>query len=82
MRQNYTPEFDRRRRRICRFCEDKVNMINHHDDRLLRRFVNERGKIVPRRISGNCALHQRMLTTAIKRARHIAIMPFTSEIYR
>jgi small subunit ribosomal protein S18 len=82
MRQNYTPEFDRRRRRICRFCEDKVNTINHHDDRLLRRFVNERGKIVPRRISGNCALHQRMLTTAIKRARHIAIMPFTSEIYR
>ncbi len=77
-----TPEFDRRRRRVCRFCEDKINHISYHDDRLLRRFVNERGKIVPRRISGNCALHQRMLTTSIKRARHIAIMPFTSEIYR
>jgi small subunit ribosomal protein S18 len=82
MRQSYTPEFERRRKRICRFCEEKINVINYHDDRLLRRFVNERGKIVPRRISGNCALHQRMLTTAIKRSRHIAIMPFTSEIYR
>ena len=71
-----------RRRRVCRFCEDKIRYINYHDERLLRRFVNERGKIVPRRISGNCAHHQRRLTTAIKRARHLAIMPFTSEIYR
>ncbi|MCX6826041.1 MAG: 30S ribosomal protein S18 [candidate division Zixibacteria bacterium] len=76
-------EFDmRRRRRVCRFCEEKINVINHHDERLLKRFVNERGKIIPRRISGNCALHQRTLTTAIKRARHIAIMPFASEVYR
>lgn len=75
-------KFDRRRRRICRFCEDKINVISYHDDRLLRRFVNERGKIVPRRISGNCARHQRLLTIAIKRARHLAIMPFTSEFYR
>ncbi|SYZ74591.1 30S ribosomal subunit protein S18 [Candidatus Zixiibacteriota bacterium] len=82
MRQNLSQEYDRRRRRVCRFCEDKINHISFHDERLLRRFVNERGKIVPRRISGNCALHQRMLTAAIKRARHIAIMPFTSEIYR
>jgi small subunit ribosomal protein S18 len=75
-------EFERKKRRVCRFCEDQVKNISYYDDRLLKRFVNERGKIVPRRISGNCALHQRMLTTAIKRARHIAIMPFTSEIYR
>jgi small subunit ribosomal protein S18 len=75
-------EFERKRKRICRFCEDKVKSITYHDDRLLKRFVNERGKIVPRRISGNCAKHQRMLTTSIKRARMLAIMPFASEIYR
>ncbi len=71
-----------RKKRICRFCEDKVKVIGYHDDRLLKRFVNERGKIVPRRISGNCAKHQRMLTRSVKRARHLAIMPFSSEIYR
>ena len=75
-------DFDRRRKRICRFCEDKIKVINYHDDRLLKRFTNERGKIVPRRISGNCARHQRLLTIAIKRARHLAILPFTSEFYR
>jgi len=75
-------DFDRRRKRICRFCEDKLEYINHHDDRLLKRFINERGKIVPRRISGNCARHQRLLTIAIKRARHLAILPYTSEFYR
>jgi small subunit ribosomal protein S18 len=75
-------EFDKRRKRICRFCEDKVKFIGYHDDRLLKRFINERGKIVPRRISGNCAKHQRMLTTSIKRARILAIIPFASEIYR
>ncbi|UCD17019.1 MAG: 30S ribosomal protein S18 [Candidatus Zixiibacteriota bacterium] len=75
-------EFDRKRRRICRFCEDSINYIPYHDDRLLKRFINERGKIVPRRISGNCAFHQRRLTTAVKRARHLAILPYTSEIYR
>jgi len=78
----FRPGFKGKKRRICRFCEDKVRYIGYHDDRLLRRFVNERGKIVPRRISGNCAFHQRRLTTAIKRARHLAIMPYTSEFYR
>jgi small subunit ribosomal protein S18 len=82
MRQNNPMEFERRRRRICRFCEEKINSVSFHNERMLRRFINERGKIIPRRISGNCALHQRMLTTAIKRARHIAIIPYTSEIYR
>ncbi len=74
--------FKSRRRKVCRFCEDKVRHIGFSNDRLLRRFVNERGKIVARRISGNCAFHQRRLTTAIKRARHLAIMPYTSEYYR
>jgi len=81
-RRNKIAEFEKRRKRICRFCEDKLNVINYLDDRLLKRFVNERGKIVPRRISGNCSHHQRLLTTAIKRARHLAIMPFVSEFYR
>ena len=71
-----------KKKRICRFCEDKVKYIDYLDDRVLKRFVNERGKIVPRRISGNCAIHQRKLTRSIKRARHLAIMPFASEIYR
>ncbi len=75
-------EFTGRKKRICRFCEDKIKFIGYHDDRMLKRFVNERGKIVPRRISGNCARHQRMLTKSIKRARILAIMPFASEIYR
>ena len=78
---NKMSEFSRRKR-ICRFCEDKVKVIPYHNDRILRRFVNERGKIVPRRISGTCAPHQRRLTIAIKRARHLAIMPFSSEFYR
>ncbi len=75
-------DFERKRRRICRFCEDHMNFIPYDDDRILRRFINERGKIVPRRVSGNCAKHQRALTRAIKRARHLAILPFVSEVYR
>jgi small subunit ribosomal protein S18 len=71
-----------RRRKICRFCDNKINYIDFKDERLLRRFTNERGKIIPRRISGNCARHQRALTRAIKRARVLAIMAFESESYR
>ena len=76
------PGFDRKRRKICRFCEDHVKLIPYADDRVLRRFINERGKIVPRRVSGNCAKHQRKLTQSIKRARHLAILPYVSEVYR
>ena len=72
----------RKRKKVCRFCENKINYIDFKDDRILRRFVTDRGKIVPRRISGNCAKHQRKLTTAIKRARYIAIMAFESESFR
>jgi small subunit ribosomal protein S18 len=72
----------KRRKKICRFCENKINYVDFKDERLLRRFVTERGKIVPRRISGTCAKHQRMLTQSIKRARHMAILAFESESYR
>ena len=72
----------RRRKKICRFCENKISYIDFKDDRLLRRFVTERGKIVPRRISGNCAGHQRKLTQAVKRARHMAILSYASESFR
>ena len=75
-------QFGPRRRKICRFCENRVEYIDFKDERLLRRFMTERGKIVPRRISGNCARHQRKLTQAIKRSRHLAIMPFVSESFR
>ncbi len=69
----------RRRRRQCNFCADKVDYIDYKDVPKLRRFITERGKILPRRITGNCALHQRDLTNAIKRARFMALLPYTSE---
>jgi len=67
------------KKRVCNFCIDKVEHIDYKDVNKLRRFVTERGKIIPRRISGNCAKHQRQLTIAIKRARNIALLPFTTE---
>ena len=69
----------RPRRKVCSFCVDKVDHIDYKDVAKLRRFVTERGKILPRRISGNCAKHQRQVTFAIKRARNIALLPFTAE---
>ncbi len=66
------------RRKVCRFCADKTLEIDYKNPRILRHFITERGKIIPRRISGNCARHQREITTAIKRARNIAILPFTT----
>ncbi len=66
------------RRKVCRFCADKSVRIDYKDIRLLTGFVTERGKITPSRITGTCALHQRLLTTAIKRARSIALLPFTT----
>jgi small subunit ribosomal protein S18 len=75
-------EFERRKRKTCRFCENKVDQIDYKDERFLRKFITDRGKIVPRRISGNCAWHQRRLTVAVKRARHLALLPFTGEVYR
>jgi small subunit ribosomal protein S18 len=67
------------RRRVCRFCIDKVDLIDFKDVRLLQNYLPERGKILPRRISGSCATHQRMLAEAIKRARNIALLPYTTD---
>jgi small subunit ribosomal protein S18 len=69
----------RRKKRVCAYCVDKINLIDYKDVPKLKRFVSERGKILPRRISGNCAKHQRALTVAIKRARHVALLAFTQE---
>ena len=69
----------RPKRKACAFCVDKVEAIDYKDVPKLRRYITERGKILPRRISGNCAKHQRQLTVAIKRARNIALLPFTAE---
>ena len=68
----------RRRKKVCVFCADKTNAgIDYKDVNKLKRYVSERGKILPRRITGNCAKHQRALTVAVKRARHVALMPYT-----
>ena len=69
----------RRKKRVCAFCADKMNVIDYKDIMKLRKFISERGKILPRRISGNCAKHQRALTIAIKRSRHIALMVYTQD---
>src|SRR5436305_10154279 len=68
-----------RRRKVCKFCADKIDDINYKDVKLIGPFVPERGKILPRRISGTCAKHQRKLQTAIKRARQIALIPYVTE---
>ena len=69
----------RSRRRVCSFCVDKAESIDYKDAAKLRKYITERGKILPRRISGNCAKHQRMLTEAIKRARILALLPYTND---
>jgi small subunit ribosomal protein S18 len=68
-----------RRRKVCKFCSDKIDDINYKDVKLLMPFVPERAKILPRRISGTCAMHQRKLRTAIMRARQLALIPYTAE---
>ncbi len=68
-----------RRKKVCKFCAEKIEHIDYKDNRKLRSFMTDRGKIIPRRISGNCAGHQKQLTTAIKRARNLAILPYLSE---
>jgi small subunit ribosomal protein S18 len=69
-----------RRRKVCKFCVERIDKIDYKDYRLLQQFVAERGKIIPRRISGACTQHQRKLTRAIKQARQIALLPFAAEI--
>ncbi|MBR0412658.1 MAG: 30S ribosomal protein S18 [Eubacterium sp.] len=67
------------RRKVCQFCVDKVECIDYKDVAKLRKFTSERAKILPRRVTGTCAKHQRELTTAIKRARHLAMLPYISD---
>ena len=70
---------NRRRKKVCVFCAEKVEAIDYKDVARLRKFVSERSKILPRRVTGTCAKHQRELTEAIKRARHVALLPFISD---
>ena len=74
------PNMNRRpKRKVCAFCVDKADNIDYKDIAKLRRYMSERAKIMPRRVTGTCAYHQRKLTTAIKRARHLALLPYTSD---
>ena len=73
------PRGRKQRLKVCMFCVDKVQHIDYKDILRLRRFTNERGKILPRRMSGTCAKHQRQLSVAIKRARTVALMPYTTD---
>ena len=70
---------NRRRKKVCAFCADKIDNIDYKDTTRLRKYVSERAKSLPRRVSGTCAKHQRQLTLAIKRARHVALMPYISD---
>ena len=73
------PNNRNRRKKVCAFCADNVDFIDYKDTQRLRKFVSERAKILPRRISGTCAKHQRQLTVAIKRARHVALLPYIAD---
>ena len=71
-----------RKKRICRFCAAKEEYIDYKDEKRLQRFIAEQGKIIPKRITGTCAKHQRQLVHAIKRARHLALLPYVSDAIR
>jgi small subunit ribosomal protein S18 len=70
------------KKKYCKLCLEKVGYVDYKDEKRLGRFITDRGKIVPRRVSGTCARHQKQLTVAIKRARILALLPFSSDIYR
>ena len=70
---------NRRKKKVCQFCADKIDYIDYKDTVRLRKFISERAKILPRRITGTCAKHQRQLTVAVKRARHVALLPYISD---
>ncbi|QEY34378.1 30S ribosomal protein S18 [Caproiciproducens galactitolivorans] len=78
-KQDRRPGGRKSRKKVCGFCVDKVDSIDYKDVAKLRRFISERAKILPRRVTGTCAHHQRELTVAIKRARHLALLPFSSD---
>ena len=73
------PMVNRKRRKVCVFCSEKIPYIDYKDSNRLRKFISERGKILPRRISGTCAKHQREVTTAIQRARQVALLPYVED---
>ena len=73
------PMRPRKRRKVCQFCVDKAQFIDYKDTAKLKRYLSERSKILPRRATGTCAMHQRQLTTAIKRARQIALLPYVTD---
>ncbi len=75
----YKKDYLFKRRRYCKFCDSGIGFIDYKDVNTLSSYLKERAKIVPRRISGNCAIHQHQLTTAIKRARHLALLPYTQD---
>ena len=77
--RNTRPGVRKPRRKVCAFCVDKADIIDYKDVNKLRRYVSERGKILPRRVTGTCAAHQRQLTVAIKRARVLALLPFSAD---
>ena len=77
-RSGRRPRGRKPRRKACQFCIDKIQQIDYKDLPRLRRFMSERSKILPRRMTGNCAKHQRQLSTAIKRARHLALIPYST----
>lgn len=76
---NVKPRGNRKRRKVCAFCVDKVEQIDYKDAQKLKRYLSERSKILPRRTTGTCAMHQRQLTDAIKRARQVALLPYVTD---
>ncbi len=73
------PSGGMRRKKVCQFCADKAESIDYKDVEKLRKFITERGKILPRRVTGTCAIHQRDVTTAVKRARIVALLPYVAD---
>ena len=76
---NVKPRGNRKRRKVCAFCVDKVELIDYKDTAKLKKYLSERSKILPRRTTGTCAMHQRQLTEAIKRARQVALLPYVTD---
>ena len=77
--EDYNPRFRKQRKKVCALCRDKNLVLDYKNADQLKKFVNDKGKILPRRATGACAKHQRDITLAVKRARHIAVLPFTAE---
>ena len=76
---DFNPKFRKMRKKVCPLCGDKTLVLDYKDADQMRKFINERGKILPRRVTGACAKHQREITLAVKRARHIAILPYAQD---